>query len=138
MTLFRESLLILQKSAFTINVFYSSVWLIAAIVLFSQVPAILEISFMTNLITLQIYIFMTMFTSHLYDFYLNKTKICIPWLGIHIAVFIAQVILALTMSMPDSTFPLCYDAAVACHNPQHATDISSMFKNRDIHQSIFI
>jgi hypothetical protein len=134
-TLLRESLLTLRKSAFKINAFYSNTLLIAAIIRFNQVPAILEISFMTKLITLQIYIFMVMFTSQLYDFYLNKTKISIPWLVVHAAVCIAQVILALTVSMPKWTFPLCYDAAVACHDLRHTTDISSMFKNGDIHKS---
>lgn len=134
-TLLRESLLTLRKSALTINAFYSNTLLIAAIIRFKQAPAILEISFMTKLITLQIFIFIAMFTSQLYDFYLNKTKISIPWLGVHAAVCIAQVILALTVSMPKWTFPLCYDVAVACHDLRHTIDISSMFKNGSIHKS---
>ncbi|KAF2794579.1 hypothetical protein K505DRAFT_360959 [Melanomma pulvis-pyrius CBS 109.77] len=130
--LLEESFFALKKRIYRVNALYSISLLVAAIVRSKQAPPILEISFITRLIGQQIYIFIAMTFSQLYDSNLNGTKISILWILCHVCICIAQAIVSLTVKMPRSAISVCYDIALACHTKRHTIDISSMFKDGDI------
>jgi hypothetical protein len=119
----------LRNSVYTTHLFFSTSLLVAAIVRFQQVPSIVEVLFMTRMISLQSHISYILMDSHSLGSGLLEQPLNTPWLfSLRLSSF-AHSIATWTLDTSKTVRPVGYEAALVCHHLRGAIDISPIFQD---------
>lgn len=128
----QEGLRKLRNSVYTTHLFFSTSLLVAAIVRFQQVPSIVEVLFMSYMISLQYNISYILLVSDTEGKRLLGNPLRTPWLLSLVFNSIAYSIASWTLDQSKTVRPVGYEAALACHHLRGAIDISPIFQDVDL------
>jgi Ca2+/Na+ antiporter len=117
----------LRKVVYETNAFFCMSLIIASFVRYHQLPTILEIIFMSELVYVQGFIVFVMLICELCCKVLLKEELHKLWILYYTAIMLTQMFESYSFSIPSSDFPIYYQIAVACHKTRHFVDISKYF-----------
>lgn len=117
----------LQSPANEVNAFFCITVMISAIVRYTEMPPIIEILFIQELVNMQCFIMFTLLIAATYDSRSNKVPVKTSHIIYNIALMFAQTSATSAVALPHKAYATYHEVAKACHDIRGYKDVSFYF-----------